>query len=141
MAEKNNATCSICGKAYYKCLSCKGKGSSEPWKMHCCSSEHFKIYQVIHGVNTGVYTKDEAREKFKIIDLSDLNKLRDNIKKIVKDIIKEDKKIEKIEDQTAQKEIVAEVVAEPVIAESVVETPVSPYVSRRKKSFEKKDFE
>lgn len=136
MAEKNNATCSICGKAYYKCLSCKDKASLEPWKMHCCSSEHFKIYQVIRGFNTGVYTKDEAKEKLQMINLSDLNRLRDNIKKQIKDIMKEDKKSEKIEESIVQEEVAIEVAEEPV-----VEPSVSSYIGRRKKSFEQKDSE
>lgn len=136
MAEKNNATCSICGKAYHKCLSCKNEASLKPWKTYCCSSEHFKIFQVIRGFNTGVYTKDEAKEKLQAIDLSDLNKLRDNIKKQIKDIMKEDKKIEKVEEPVVQEEAVVEAVEEPV-----VETSVSSYINRRKKSFEQKDSE
>lgn len=136
MAEKNNATCSICGKAYHKCLSCKNEASLKPYKMHCCSSEHFKIFQVIRGFNTGVYTKDEAKEKLQVIDLSDLNKLRVNIKKQIKDIMKEDKKIEKTEEPVAQEEPVVEVAEEPV-----VEASVSSYIGRRKKSFEQKDSE
>lgn len=92
MAEKNNATCSICGKGYYKCLSCQSEMKSQPWKQYTDTSEHYKIYQVIHGFNIGVYTKDEANKKLQAIDLSDLNDLRDNIRKIIKDIMKEDKK-------------------------------------------------
>ena len=92
MAEKINATCSICGKGYYKCLTCQAEIKATPWKQYTDTSEHYKIYQVIRGFNTGVYTKEEAKDKLKAIDLSDLNDLRDNIKKIIKDIMKEDKK-------------------------------------------------
>lgn len=136
MAEKNNATCSICGKDYHKCISCKGKVSAEPWKMYCCSSEHFKVFQVIRGFNTGVYTKDEAKDRLQNINLSDLNKLRDNIKKIIKEVIKEDKKVEKIEESVVQVETVVEVTEEPV-----VNAPASSYINRRKKSFEQEDSE
>lgn len=97
MAERNNAICSICGKGYHKCLSCKSQMDSAPWKMYTDTSEHYKIFQVIHGFNTGVYTKDEARSRLQSIDLSDLNELRDNIKKAIKDIIKEDKKVQNVE--------------------------------------------
>ena len=134
MAEKNNATCSICGKDYHKCMSCKGKASAEPWKMYCCSSEHFKIFQVIRGFNTGLYTKDEAINKLKNIDLSDLNKLRDNIKKIIKDVMKEDKKIEKV----------VEPIAEDNAKDSknhIVEQEAPSYISRRKNSFNQEDSE
>lgn len=152
MAEKNNATCSICGKAYHKCLSCKNEASLKPWKTYCCSSEHFKIFQVIRGFNTGVYTKDEAKEKLQAIDLSDLNKLRDNIKKQIKDIIKEDKKVEKIKSSEVTTEDMAETteetvipmtetVTDEVVEESVVKPHFSSYISRKKKPFEQEGSE
>lgn len=87
--EKNNATCSICGNEYYVCLSCRDSVKANPWKIHTDTSEHYKVYQIIHGISTGVYTKDEARIKFKNVDLSDLNSFRPHIKKIVKDVLKE----------------------------------------------------
>ena len=95
MAE-NNATCSICGKEYYACLSCRDSLKVNPWKVHTDTSEHYKVYQIIHGVSTGVYAKDEAKEKFKNVDLSDLNSFRPHIKKIIKDILKEEKPIVKV---------------------------------------------
>lgn len=123
MAEKINASCSICGKGYYKCLSCQSEIKAMPWKQYTDTSEHYKIFQVIRGYNTGVYTKDEAKEKLQAIDLSDLNELRDNIKKIIKDIMKEDKKIVKD----------AEKIEEPIV-ESVV--PEHSYTGRKKRNFE-----
>lgn len=92
MAEKNNATCSICDKEYYKCLSCDDQMRISPWKQYTCTSEHYKIFQVVRGFNIGVYTKEEAKEKLQNVDLSDLNSLRSNIKKIIKEILKEDRK-------------------------------------------------
>lgn len=123
MAEKINATCSICGKGYYKCLSCQSEIKAAPWKQYTDTSEHYKIFQVIRGYNTGVYTKDEAKEKLQTIELSDLNELRDNIKKIIKDIMKEDKKtVRDVE----------------TIEEPVVETVASEhsYTGRKKRNFE-----
>lgn len=87
MSGKNNATCSICGKPYHMCISCKDSMAATPWKRHTCSSEHFKVYQVIHGYSTKVYTKKEAKERFQRIDLSDLDTFRDSIKATVKDIM------------------------------------------------------
>ena len=68
MAEKNNAVCSICDNPYYLCMSCRDSLKVNPWKVHTDTSEHYKVYQIIHGVSTGVYTKDEAKEKFKNVD-------------------------------------------------------------------------
>lgn len=93
MTEKNNATCSICGKGYYMCISCKDMMNLNPWKMHTDTSEHYKIYQILHGFNTGVYTKEEAKIKLQKVDLSDFDSLRDNIKNVINDIMSEDEKI------------------------------------------------
>ena len=93
MTEKFNATCSICGSGYHKCLSCKDNMKLKPWQLYTCNSEHYKIYQTLHGFNTRVYTKDEAKSKLKMIDLSDFDSLRDNIKNVINEIINEDKDI------------------------------------------------
>ena len=92
MAGKNNATCAICGKGYYLCLSCRDMMSVSPWKKHTDTSEHYKIYQIIQGYSTGVYTKEEACEKLDTVDLSDFNSLKDNIKDVINDIKKAKKK-------------------------------------------------
>lgn len=87
MVEKNNATCSICGKGYYLCVSCKDAMKLNPWKMHTDTSEHYKIYQILRGYNTGVYTKEEAKSKLQTVDLSDFDILRDNIKGLINKIM------------------------------------------------------
>ena len=93
MAEKINATCSICGKGYHKCLSCKDKIKVEPWKMYTDTSEHYKISQIVKGFYNGVYSKGEANDRLKNVDLSGLDGFLPHIKKIIEDIIKEDEKI------------------------------------------------
>ena len=90
MVTKNNATCSICGRGYRMCLSCKDLINLKPWQNHTDTSEHYKIYQVIHGYSTGVYNKEEAKLKLQMIDLSDFDSLRDNIKNIINDIMGKD---------------------------------------------------
>lgn len=95
MADKNNATCSICGSGYYACLSCHDSMKLQPWKIHCCSASHFKVFQVVRGLSTGVYTNEEARDKLKNIDLNDINTFRPHIKSIVKDVLKEPVKVVK----------------------------------------------
>lgn len=92
MSEKNNAECSICGSPYHVCVSCKDEISATPWKVHTDTSEHFKVYQILHGYSTGVYSKEEAKKRFDRVDLSDLNSFRPNIKSVVKNILKENKK-------------------------------------------------
>ena len=90
MAENNNATCSICGSPYHVCHSCKDSIQLQPWKIHCCSVDCYKVYQTVRGFSTGVYTKDEFKSKLKNIDLSNLEDYREHIKVLIKDALKED---------------------------------------------------
>lgn len=113
MAEKNNAKCSICGNDYHMCLSCKDAMSAHPWKIHCCTSEHYKVFQIIRGLSTGVYTKDEVREKLQNVNLEDLNTFRPHIKKIIKDIIKDRK-------ETIAESINENIEVEPTIIEKEI---------------------
>lgn len=95
MSEHINATCTVCGKGYYMCLSCKDKMKLSPWKMYTDSAEHYKIHQIIHGFSTKVYTEDEVKAKLKNVDLSDLETFKPNIKAIIKDILEKEEVVEK----------------------------------------------
>lgn len=117
MAEKINATCSICGKGYHKCANCKSGVKAAPWKQYTDTSDHYKVFQVIRGYNTGVYTRSETKEKLKAIDLSDIDDFRDNIKKIIKEILKEDKKAVVVD---ASEKVVSAPEDDAVAEESVV---------------------
>ena len=142
MAEKNNAHCTICGKPYYVCMSCLDSMRLSPWKIHTDTAEHFKISQIVHGVSTNIYTKDEARTKLKNVNLDDIETFRPHIKKIIEDILKEEKpiakSIEKVKTIKEEKPIieeVTEVVSEKV--EDVIEVEktddiVKPIVSRKR---------
>ena len=115
MAE-NNAVCSICGKEYYACLSCHDSIKAHPWKVFTDTAEHYKVFQVVRGFSTNVYTKDEARAKLKNINLEDLESYRPNIKKIIKDVLKEEEPvveiIEKVEEPVEMKNTTEKVVIE-----------------------------
>lgn len=116
MAEKINATCAICGNGYHLCMSCKDMISLTPWKKHTDTSEHYKIYQIIHGYSTKVYTKAEAKAKLKKVDLSDFDTLRDNIKSVITDIMGTDvaDPVKKVT-RTRKTKTVADQVVEPVV--------------------------
>lgn len=134
MTEKNNAVCSICGSEYYVCLSCKDKMELHPYKVHCCSPSHFQVFQIVRGLSTGVYTKDEAKEKLRNVDLNDLDSYRGHIKDIVKDILKEEKVVikaaKKIEN-TVVEDIKDVEVGETETSE-VIEDIAKPTVSRKR---------
>lgn len=128
MTKENNAVCSICGKEYYACLSCSDAMKLHPYKIHCCSPSHFQVFQVVRGLSTGVYTRDEAKEKFKNIDLTDIESFRPHIRDIVKDVLKEDKPVVKaVEKVESIKSIVGTVTTE--VKEEKVEKPI---ISRKK---------
>lgn len=91
MNKELNATCAICGNRYHMCLTCKSIMELNPWKVHTDTSEHYKIYQILHGYSVGVYNKEEAKLKLETVDLSDLNNLRDHIKELINYIMTEDK--------------------------------------------------
>lgn len=126
MAEnKNNAVCSICGRNYHKCLSCRDSMKLQPWKMFTDTSECYKVFQAVKGFSTGVYTKEEFRSKLNNIDLSDLENYREHIKAIIKDALIEEVNVEET----------------PIEAESTVEE--FPVVERttisRKRNYRVKD--
>ena len=128
MAEKNNATCAICGEPYYVCMSCRDSLKISPWKIHTDTPNCYKVYQVVHGFSTGVYTKDEAKDKLKNIDLGNLNSFRPHIKKIIKDILKEDKFVTK----TVEKVELVEPTVKTEIVEVEEEKVEKPIVSRKR---------
>ena len=117
MAEKNNATCSICGNSYHLCVSCRDSIQLTPWKMHTDTAEHYKVYQAIRGYSTGVYTKDELKTKLKTIDLSDLNDFRPHIKSLIEDVLKEEVILEPVVEKEVE---VVEEIEESI--ETMVET-------------------
>ena len=87
MKEKINSYCSICGKGYHLCLPCNHTKELYPWKIYTDTSEHYKIYQILHGYSTEIFSKDEAKARLQKVDLSDLEELRDDIKAKIKDIM------------------------------------------------------
>ena len=131
MAEKNNAVCSICGKEYYACLSCSDTMKLHPYKSFTDTAEHFKVFQVVRGLSTGVYTKDEAKEKFKNIDLKDIETFRPHIMKIIKDVLKENKAV--VEDaEKIENSVVEDIVEVKVEKTETNEDVVKPTVSRKR---------
>lgn len=87
MASQNNAICDVCGKPYKLCLSCKDHLALQPWKVHTDTAEHYKVYQVLLGFNTGVYDIAEAKAKLQTIDLSDKDTYLTEIKEVIDKIL------------------------------------------------------
>lgn len=123
MAE-NNATCSICGNGYHLCLSCRDAIQLAPYKVHCCSADCYKVFQVIRGFSTGVYTEEEFKSKLKNLDLSNLEDYREHIKALIKNALKEKAAEKTIKEKTPKEFKPIEMVVSEV-KEEKVERPVS----------------
>lgn len=119
--KKYNATCAICGKPYHMCYSCKGNQNAI-WKRHCDTAEHYKIYQLVHGYTTGLYTDSEAAAKLKNIDVSDVDELRPHIRDIIKKIqaYSKPKKTIKKPIDAVEIDTVERVVKEPAMEENTI---------------------
>lgn len=83
----NVLVCDVCGCHYTACLSCKDKIALEPWKIHTDTAEHYKVYAVLLGYNTGVYDIAEAYKKLQNVDLSDKDTFRTEVKEVVEKIL------------------------------------------------------
>lgn len=93
MTDKNiNAFCSICGKGYHLCSTCKNEKKFKPWRTVTDTIGHYKIYMAIHGY-TVTKNKDVAKEYLNNCDLSDLESFKPQIKKVIKEIMEEPAKM------------------------------------------------
>ncbi len=87
-----NAHCSICGKGYYLCQSCKNEKKFKPWRTVTDTIEHYKIYMAIHGY-TVTKNKDIAKAELQNCDLSDISSFKEEIKKVINEITAEPVKV------------------------------------------------
>lgn len=81
-------------------MSCKDRIRLKPWTIYTDTPDCYKIFQIIHGFSTGVYSKEEAKEKLKNIDLINFETLKDDIKKVIEDIL-----FEEVKDVTEVQEV------------------------------------
>lgn len=81
-------------------MSCKSRIRLKPWTIYTDTPDCYKIFQIIHGFSTGVYSKEEAKEKLKNIDLINFETLKDDIKKVIEDILVKDvTEVQEVENQ------------------------------------------
>lgn len=131
-ANKPNATCAICGKPYRMCYSCKKNDGSLVWKRFCDTPEHYKIYQLVHGYTTGLYTKSEAKRKLKNIDTSDIDELRSHIRDILMDIIGSDKSGEPVVEDKENTETVETYVSSEQLPKVATQSSTKPRRTRKR---------
>lgn len=87
MLENNiNAYCTICGKGYHTCDSCRGQRNFMPWRTVTDSIEHYKIYFALHGYNVSK-DKNKAFKELSECCLEDLEDFTPEIKAVIKEIM------------------------------------------------------
>lgn len=87
MEGKNiNAYCSICGRGYHVCNSCKNEKKFRPWKTVTDTMEHYKIYLVIHGYSVSK-NKELANEALQNCNLTGLENFNPEIKSVINEIM------------------------------------------------------
>lgn len=85
-----NATCIICGKKYHLCIACeRTKSTWKHWKMISDSENCYKIYKIVNDYNFNKITKDEAKKMIEKCDLTELETIKENVKKVIKEIMEE----------------------------------------------------
>lgn len=135
MAERDNATCSICGKSYYKCLSCRDLMKLHPYKYYCCSVDCYKVFHLVRGYNTGVYNKEEFKSKLKNVNLNDLENYTESIKNLIKNVLKEDEPVIEAVEQTETIMVADNIVEETVDEVVIEEKPIVKAATSRKRNY------
>lgn len=101
MAEKLNSSCSICGKKYHVCATCKSTKTLTPWKAITDTTDCYKIFTVVKQYTNKSITKNQAKEILETIKMP--KELLPHIKVVVDEIMSNKTKSEKSIEKTEQK--------------------------------------
>lgn len=126
--EKINAYCGVCGKGYYMCLACKDIMQSAPWKTDTDTSEHYKIFQILYGNSTKVYTDIEARDRLLNVDLSDKDTFLDNVQRHIDRLLSIEDEKKEIEIENVEKD---EYTSSDISEKTVIKTRQPKFSKRR----------
>lgn len=94
MGETKKATCSICGKQYDLCLSCRKELSIKPWKEVADTENCYKLYMCLLQFNNGHLSKDEAKKQVEKINYNPED-LRDSVRENLSKILSSPKAVKK----------------------------------------------
>ena len=85
-----NCKCLTCGKEYYFCPKCNShKPSPAPlWRVNYCDENCKSLFDIVSSYNCGSLTDEQANAMLAKCDLSNLDKMKENIKTVVKSIQK-----------------------------------------------------
>lgn len=86
-------------------MSCKDKMKLTPWKVLTDTSEHYKIFQVVRGFCTGVYSKEDAKRALENVDLSDKDTFIESVKKKIDEIMMDEESANPVKEEAVVEEI------------------------------------
>jgi len=83
--ENINHWCSVCGKGYHTCDSCRNTQSFTPWRSITDTIEHYKIHLIITDYQNGYMSKEEANKKLANICFQ-ISELKEGVQKVINEI-------------------------------------------------------
>lgn len=84
--KRNNKTCICCSTKYTFCPNCAEFDHLPRWMGIYCSENCKKVMDIASDYEYGVLTKEEAKEKFDVCDLSNKNNFHHSIRKVLDEI-------------------------------------------------------
>lgn len=87
MAEYLNAECSICGKKYHVCGTCKQTKTFTPWRRITDSVNCYKIFIALTEYQNGHTDKKTTKEVLEKCDLSGLAGMKPGVQDTIKNIL------------------------------------------------------
>ena len=67
MGKSDISVCTVCGKPYKTCLSCKGLNITKPWRSITDTVNCYKIFLVLNQYNNHHITKEAAKRQLEEI--------------------------------------------------------------------------
>lgn len=90
----NNRTCLTCGEAYEYCGSCPSSLNLPVWK-NLFHSENCKlVFQTVSDYAQNVISKESAKEKLAVCDLSCTQSFKENIRKYIDEIVADESNVD-----------------------------------------------
>lgn len=87
---RDERECVICGTHYSYCPNCVQYNSEPRWKFLFHDKNCHDIYNVLNDYGSNVISKEQARNKLKTLDLTNIKSFRQDFRNQVNDILKQD---------------------------------------------------
>lgn len=82
-----NAVCTVCGKKYHVCQSCRKIGSFVPWRTVADSPACYQIFQILSSHTNNRISDQEAKKRLSECDLKELDTFLPDIQKSIRSLL------------------------------------------------------